>query len=897
MKSIPEKDDSKVSFTASGILPNGRGVNINVNGTVSTITNDGRSMGDLTVYPSGGGETSYNTVCYDSNVNKFLVLYADQTDQDGGWPKLKGVSATIDGETVTFGAETAITAGGINSVATAFSTEDNIFLVFYVSGSGNGEILTVSMNSAGVISVQAATATSVGSVGQFPSVTYIPGGSMNRFVIAYMNSSTTKGKTRVVSINGLAIDQLGSEDEFSNANSQGISVVNDGSSKVVVCWTDDGNQSYPKARVGNVTPNNVNAGNIAYPSSAADLDSQYCFSCKAHLYGSDLVVIFKSNSGNQGRIKYADIQGTTVVVGNGVTQSYTASLNPGEWDIGYDVHRQTYIIVFRAQDQANQLRIVEGTKSGNQISLGLPYDPHPSSNTQGHYPSVAYDSNAKRSLIVSSDNTGGMTASERKAYGFTHQLPQDLTGGELLFSVDSATNYGVDTSSPSIAYDSHNDRILVAYSLPDVGAGYVVAGTVPDAYQNTIQFGTPVKFETTTTTYTALCFDSNINQGMVFALMTPSGTGMVRSFVVDPTDNSISFPATKTTFTTGTPGHITACFDTTNNVAIVAYAKSVTAYARWVKAEVSGSPTVGGVESTIRSANGMIGCKIAFDTIRGAAALMYRPTGSPNDGYAVIRAVYKYGQQIDAGAEYAAHSANVGDNFDLAFDPDTRQFLIAYCSGYGAGPGSLGYASVKTAQIGLGNTNISFGTGLNVQSIGYTFAFADSDVFYDSSSKQFVVTYKNISTSPSYGSEHFFVTVDNVGNVSEYSPAYRLGTYDSECNLGIATKDRIAFIYADNSNQINTGGGNKPPLKSWPFNVGKSNLSATTFIGMLRGDSVANSGTANIDIIGTTNDNHTGLTVGKKYYVQKNGTLSTTAATPSVLAGTAISTTKLLVKK
>jgi 6-phosphogluconolactonase (cycloisomerase 2 family) len=38
------------------------------------------------------------------------------------------------------------------------------------------------------------------------------------------------------------------------------------------------------------------------------------------------------------------------------------------------------------------------------------------------------------------------------------------------------------------------------------------------------------------------------------------------------------------------------------------------------------------------------------------------------------------------------------------------------------------------------------------------------------------------------------------------------------------------------------------------------------------------------------------LTAGEKYYVQNDGTLSTTAGTPSVLAGTAISATKLVVK-
>ena len=43
-------------------------------------------------------------------------------------------------------------------------------------------------------------------------------------------------------------------------------------------------------------------------------------------------------------------------------------------------------------------------------------------------------------------------------------------------------------------------------------------------------------------------------------------------------------------------------------------------------------------------------------------------------------------------------------------------------------------------------------------------------------------------------------------------------------------------------------------------------------------------------------DNQISLTAGQQYFVQTGGTIGTTAATPSVLAGTAISATELVVK-
>ena len=59
---------------------------------------------------------------------------------------------------------------------------------------------------------------------------------------------------------------------------------------------------------------------------------------------------------------------------------------------------------------------------------------------------------------------------------------------------------------------------------------------------------------------------------------------------------------------------------------------------------------------------------------------------------------------------------------------------------------------------------------------------------------------------------------------------------------------------------------------------------------------VASGQAASMDIIGSVSDNQIGLTTGQQYFVQTDGTIGTTAATPSVLAGTAISATELVVK-
>ena len=74
-----------------------------------------------------------------------------------------------------------------------------------------------------------------------------------------------------------------------------------------------------------------------------------------------------------------------------------------------------------------------------------------------------------------------------------------------------------------------------------------------------------------------------------------------------------------------------------------------------------------------------------------------------------------------------------------------------------------------------------------------------------------------------------------------------------------------------------------------------SNLGSDNFLGFSDG-AYANGAAATVQIAGSVEDAQSGLTPGQSYFVQRGGTIATTADTPSVLAGTAVTATKLLVK-
>ena len=74
-----------------------------------------------------------------------------------------------------------------------------------------------------------------------------------------------------------------------------------------------------------------------------------------------------------------------------------------------------------------------------------------------------------------------------------------------------------------------------------------------------------------------------------------------------------------------------------------------------------------------------------------------------------------------------------------------------------------------------------------------------------------------------------------------------------------------------------------------------TNLTTENYIG-IAAEAISNAATGKINVVTGTNSGQTGLTTAQKYFVQPNGTLATSAGSPSVVAGTAISDTKIVVR-
>ena len=173
------------------------------------------------------------------------------------------------------------------------------------------------------------------------------------------------------------------------------------------------------------------------------------------------------------------------------------------------------------------------------------------------------------------------------------------------------------------------------------------------------------------------------------------------------------------------------------------------------------------------------------------------------------------------------------------------------------------------------------GTGLQVTSGTYS---DDTAIAYYAAAGKYYVNFNNSSTI--YRS---LITFSNPGvdapvlSSSEISISANIGhgmglTYDP---------DSAKMIHAWGSIEDNDG-------KSVVRTENSTNITSENFIGFATA-AISDTASGTVAVTGNTTT-QSGLTTGRKYYVTNAGGLSTTAATPSVEAGIALSSTKLLIK-
>ena len=217
----------------------------------------------------------------------------------------------------------------------------------------------------------------------------------------------------------------------------------------------------------------------------------------------------------------------------------------------------------------------------------------------------------------------------------------------------------------------------------------------------------------------------------------------------------------------------------------------------------------------------------------------------------------------------------IRDSTRAAYDSANDRVVICYRDETNSGKG--------TAIVGtVSGTSISFGTEVVFEEG----AMNNNDIVYDSTNEKVVIAYQDGGNSD-YGTViEGTVTGTGItfGNPIVFETAnitYTSCAFDS-------TNGKVAIAYKNNVNHYG-----KAVVFSPTSQV--TNLTTENYIG-IAGEAIANGATGKVNVVSGVNSSQSGLTTAQTYYVGQTGILTTTADTPSVVAGTSISSTKISVR-
>jgi len=471
-------------------------------------------------------------------------------------------------------------------------------------------------------------------------------------------------------------------------------------------------------------------------------------------------------------------------------------------------------------------------------------------------------------VVVNADGTvsvvgGGNLTSEN--YIGMSQGPIEVTGSSAFVGTPVVFE-NADTRFPAATFDSNSNKVVIAYR--DQGNseyGTAIVGTLSG---NSISFGTPVVFNTGSIEFMhadGIVFDSNSNK-VVICYKNGGNSNYGTAIVGTVSGTGISF-GTAVVFESASSDFISVTFDSNSNKVVVCYRDQPDGEkGKAIVGTVSGTGISFGTPAVF-NAGDSINMSSCFDASNNKVVIVYADNANSSKNTAIVGTVS--GTNISFGSETifdTSTGGKVGKGLTTAFDTNAGKVVVAYTD---VAESDYGKAVVGT----VSGTSISFGTATTFESATTT----EFDAVYDEDAQAVIIAYKDEGNSSAGTSVAAFISGTSI-------------SFSSPTVFEADRTDEVTLTYDSFNNK--TVAAYQNAIDS---NDGTAVVFSPNTVNVTRGQVNAGS-SATVDIIGSLSTNQSGLTAGQSYYVQTDGTIGTTPATPEVFAGTAISATSLIVK-
>lgn len=850
MKVIGGVPDGQYKAIASGTLPNGKPVVVNADGTVSAVAEQSitEATGTEATFESGAATHIQGT--YDSGSSRVVIVY-NQGNTEG-----KLIVGEVSGTTISFGTPATFDTDSVTWTDIAYDpVAGKVLFTFRDEGDGWGKARVATVNPlSNSITLGPSPYTFETVSTYYTSCAY--DSNAGKFLIAWRGANNY-GRAVVATVSGNAIS-FGTEAVFNSGSSNYIRVKYDSTNnQMMIVYMDGGNSNRGTAIIGEISGTSVSFGSEAVFESGVsgtlypDLTWVPENNCWVIAWNS-------SSDANKGTAIIATVSGTAITYG---TEAEFTTTNIGRLSVVYHEAAKKAFIAWGEAASPYEGYIVPCNISGTTLTFGTNVT-YEASNAQ--YPDTIYDSDTDQIVVVWQD----ITADDGKAITYTPTYTvANLTaenyigmsrGVVLPKTIGDEVTYASTAVYSATAYDTANNKFVIAYrNNSNSNYGTAIVGTVNGA---TITFGSPAVFESAESNDIGIAYDANAGKFLI-TYRDNGNSGFGTAVVATVSGTSISF---------GTPVVFESASTSYNLPIYDANAQKVVNF--YGDVDNSGSPTA--IVATISGTSVSFGTPVtaysgacynygaAYDSTSQKIVFAFRASAAAQG---IARVATVSGTSISFGTS-TVFTSNVITETTAVYDANADKTVIAYRDNSAS---NVGKAIVGT----MSGTSISFGTEV-------TFNNASTDETastYNSDNGTVIIAYKDqgnsdygtyvigtvSGTSISFGSEVVFAQ-------EAVRPQAQSVFYDPD-------QQRTIFPYRKDAD----ASGNVKSIDAVP-----NPATAET----------TNGNPARVDIIGSVSDNQLSLTAGEKYYVQTDGTLSTTAGSPSVLAGTAISATKLVVK-
>jgi len=404
----------------------------------------------------------------------------------------------------------------------------------------------------------------------------------------------------------------------------------------------------------------------------------------------------------------------------------------------YDSTNNRVVIAYQDADNSFYGTAVVGTVSGTSISFGTAVV-FESAYVLIDVRASTYDSTNDRVVIAYRDDGNG-------SYGTA--IVGTVSGTSISFGTAVVFNSGA-TLQPNAVYDSTNNRVVISYrDLDNSSYGTAIVGTISGT---SISFGTEVVFNSASTFYPSLTYDSTNNR-VVMVYVDNGNSNYFTAIVGTVSSTSISF-GTEVVFSTNSGSSPAPTYDSTNDRVVIAYPDDGnSSYGTAIVGTVSGTSISFGAAVVFESVS-VNYLASTYDSTNNRVVISYR--GLSGQGTTIVGTVSGTSISFGTAVIFSGDLYYISNTYDSTNDRVVVSYRDNVGSYYGtAVVGAPGFSTFPTISsqnnfIGISQSTVASGAAVSVRLPGSpdqnnTGLLAGSGYYVDPTTSGFTTT----STQP-----------------------------------------------------------------------------------------------------------------------------------------------------